>query len=78
MKIEGRKIKLMEIRQKMLDMQKKYLRLHADDEIENMDRHTILIFLQRHKVTSTEEDLITLSKLREKLKNLERTRYLMS
>lgn len=61
----------------MMDMQKKYMRLHTDDEIENMDRHTILMFLQKHKVTCSEEELTTLSKLQEKLKNLERRRYLM-
>ena len=53
-------------------MQKKYMRLHTDDEIENMDRHTILMFLQKHKVIWSEEELTTLSKLQEKLKNLER------
>ena len=48
-KIEGRKIKLLEIWQKMLDMQKKYNLFHTDDEIGNMDRHTMLMFLQKHK-----------------------------
>ena len=60
-----------------MDMQKKYMRLHTDDEIENMDRHTILMYLQKHKVTCSEEELTNLSKLQEKLKNLERRRYLM-
>lgn len=60
----------------MLDMQKKYMCLHTDDEIENMDRHTILMFLQKHKVIWSEEELTTLSKLQEKLKNLERRRYM--
>ena len=54
-----------------MDMQKKYMRLHTDDEIENMDRHTILMYLQKHKVTCSEEELTNLSKLQEKLKNLE-------
>ena len=61
----------------MLDIQKKYMCLHTDNEIENMDRHTMLMFLQKRKVTCNEQDLTTLSKLQEKLKNHERTRYLM-
>ena len=49
-KIEGFKIKLLEIRQKMLDMC-----LHTDDEIGNMDKYTILIFLQSTKPTAVKK-----------------------
>ena len=76
-KTEGCKIKLLETRQKVLNMQKKYMCLHTGDEVETMARHIILMFLQKHKVTCSEEDLTTLSELQELLKNLERARYLM-
>ena len=58
-------------------MQKKYNLFHTDDEIGTMDRHTMLMFLQKHKVACSEKDLTTSSELLGKLKNLERTRYLM-
>ena len=43
----------------------------TDNEIENMERNTILTFLQKHKITANEEDLTPLSELKEKLKKFE-------
>ena len=40
--IQGRKIKLFSTGKKMLENQKKYMRLHTDNEINNMDRHTLM------------------------------------
>ena len=52
----------------MLDMQKKYMCLHTDKEIVNMDRDTIITFLQKHKITCNEEDLTYLTEFQEKFK----------
>ena len=49
-------------------MQKKYMCLHTDKEIGNMDRDTIIMFLQKHKITCNEEDLTYLSEFQEKCK----------
>ena len=49
--IKGRKIKLFNIRKKMLENQKKYMLLHTDNEINNMDRHTLMQLLQKRKGT---------------------------
>ena len=76
--IEGRKIKLFNIRKKMLGNQKTYMWLHTDNEINNMDRHVLMQLLQKRKYLSQEAGKEhTITHLKEKLKKYERTRYLM-
>ena len=54
------------------------MRLHTDNEISNMGRHTLMQLLQKHKYLSQEaKKKHTITHLKQKLKKYERTRYLM-
>ena len=62
----------------MLENRKKYMRLHTDNEIKNMDRYTLMQLLQKRKYLSQEAGKEhTITHLKEKSKKYERTKYLM-
>ena len=46
MKIDGRKIPLLDIRQELLNKQEKYMRLHTDSELQHMSRSALTAILE--------------------------------
>ena len=76
--LQGRKIALYNIRQKMFDDQKSYMRLHTDDEIASFDEKDLLNLLKERKDFSLENDKsLTKEELANQLKKYKRTKYLM-
>ena len=72
--VEGRKRPLEEIRRKTLERQKEFLRQHPDSHYDEMPRLEVVERLTQLNEFNDEDGL---TKMRNKLKSLERTRHLM-
>ena len=73
--LQGRKIALYDIQQKMFDEQISYMRLHTDDEIASFDEKDLLNLLKARKDFSLEHSKsLTREELANQLKKYERTR----
>ena len=70
--IHGRKVPLLELRQKMLIKQQKYMRLMTDDDLHNLSREEIVAEMSR--VQHTPDDNKSLQELQHDLAALQRTR----
>ena len=76
--LQGRKIALYDIRQKMFGEQRSYMRLHTDDEIASFDEKDLLNLLKARKDFSLEHSKsLTREELANQLKKYELTRYLL-
>lgn len=72
--VYGRKIPILELRQKLLDKHQNIMQLHTDDEIASLDKQALLQILKTRYI-SLPNDLST-ETLQTKLKQAERTRTL--
>ena len=73
----GRKFPLLELRKKLIQKHKTLMRLHTDEEIDNMGRDEICDILSKCKsYSSTTYASVTTEDLKQKMKQVERTRTL--
>jgi len=70
--IHGRKIPLLDIRQKLLNTQEKYMRLHTDSDLQHMSRSALIAILERGNAGYSDRSSDV--ELREKVAKLERKR----
>ena len=72
MKVDGRKIPLLDIRQKLLNKHEKYMQLHTDSELQHMSRSALTAILEIANAAYSDQSSDT--ELRAMVAELERTR----
>ena len=75
--VEGRKVPLKEIREKMLSEHTHYMRDHPDTYYNNLTRQQITARLEELHEYNSDRETMTNEQLKEELKRLERSRHLM-
>ena len=75
--IRGRRVNLLDIRRDMFEKHKKFMKLHSNEQIENLSQTDVVNLLRKIHEYTEDDDKETLGELRSRLKKIQRTRNLM-